>query len=348
MSNTIKPSTIAKGPFAKPLTGKALRHDIRAAQRLQFAPLVRQIQQEKAQSRAAQKRVAALFPQYTHAVAKAGRQTRAAYGDANASIRNTSLQTADYAEALRSKLAQENMSDAALRGATYDPSSAYTAANANLARVNSAAVLQDVNSVQKANSRNYYADKKRIGVREGIQQQMAEMARRRGLNSDLRDVARDKGALATDLRAKARDSERDFYLGLLSAQNSSQYRKFAMKQQANSAKEDRKQARRQRRLAKLNDRNERADDHRAAQYQQNQDQGGNRDSGLPGAHKDRRRATAYLRQAPKGAYHSPKEAIDYLINRGISPGVARYIVHHMKHAGGSNSELDNQGHGHGG
>lgn len=244
----IKPKSLEKGPYLKPLSKKTFKKEAKAALRLAFGPQERLIKGEIKGSRLAQKRAKDYFKTYGREVAGAGKTTAAAYDSAQAGITAASNTTADRSEAIRQRMAAEAQADAERRGVTYNPSGSVVGAEANLARVNAANVLSAVTGAQKASNQGYYADKGRIGDREGIEQQFREEARRRSLKGELKTLSADKAAQVAGMLATARDSERDFYLGLQAAREPFRDRAFDASQAAKDRKLQRNQAQKDRHL----------------------------------------------------------------------------------------------------
>jgi hypothetical protein len=231
--------------LVKPLTRKRLHKELRATRRIEFGPEQRQLKAEQRASRLSQQRIGDWFPQYQAEVARLGQQTVRGYGGAIGQIQGTAQQGADYAEQLRQRLRQEDEADAARRGAVYDPSGSYTAASANLARMNTAQSYTGMLGAQAANQGGYFADKERIARGEELNQLLREEARGRSINADLRDLAQRKRKFAAEYTSRVRPQERDFYLGLLQA-------KLGDKASARSAQTSRASSKRSARQAAAN------------------------------------------------------------------------------------------------
>lgn len=322
--------------FLKPIRGKRYRRELRAATRAQFRPIQRQVGGEIRASKAQSGRIRDYFKEYGKSLDPIAQRTAQAYGGAQQQIGQQSQASSQYAETLRQRLEGEARADAERRGVSYDPSGAQTNVAAQLARMNASNVLSGVIGAQGASQQAYLRDKQRIGEREKIEQLLREQARRRSFQADKREIAREKGAFRTDFRRQTRDTERDFYLGLLAARDKKAARRFAAQESAKSRRFESREAR--------------AEDKRSRRYQERQAKlfgdkkkggggGGTKGGGTkggggggqPGSAADRKRASAYLRS---GKYKDKKDARDYLINRGVHPAVARWAVRQASKSGG--------------
>jgi len=244
-------------PFIKPLTRKQWRREARAMARLRYRPEIRAIRGEERASKRRQQQIRKWFDQYGQTLSDSAQRTSQAYAGAERSIAQDAQAAAAYAEQLRQRLAQEGMRDAALRGASYDPSGSEVNVQAQLARLNAANVLKGVTAAQGASQGAYLADRARIAERESITQQMREQERRRQLAQERRALRREQGQYMASLRPAAREAERNFYLGLLAARDRRAQRRFeareAAKDRAFRAREAAKDRRFERQAAKGSD-----------------------------------------------------------------------------------------------
>jgi len=219
-------------PFIKPLTRKQWRREARAMARLRYRPEIRAIRGEERASKRRQQQIRKWFDQYGQTLSDSAQRTSQAYAGAERSIAQDAQAAAAYAEQLRQRLAQEGMRDAALRGASYDPSGSEVNVQAQLARLNAANVLKGVTAAQGASQGAYLADRARIAERESITQRMREQERRRQLAQERRALRREQGEYMASLRPAAREAERNFYLGLLAARDRRAQRRFEARQAA--------------------------------------------------------------------------------------------------------------------
>jgi hypothetical protein len=205
------------GFLTKPVTHKEFRREVKANRRLEFGPQLRDLHQQQRASNLQQQRIGDWFPQYLQQVGRLNTQTNAAYDQAVQGTQADSASASAYAEKLRQRIAGENRADAATRGATYNPAVDTQAAQANVARQNSANTFTGLIRSQGASSNAYMLDKKRIGKGEEISQLLGEAARGRQVNQDIKSVRHDEQAMVRQMINDMRPQERDFYLGLLQA-----------------------------------------------------------------------------------------------------------------------------------
>lgn len=246
-------------PLTAPLTRKDLRRELKATGRLAVGPEKRILEAERRTSRVQSRRIKDWFPQYGKSVQQAAQRTRVGYGQADASIAAASDQAQNYAEQLRQRLAQEAQADANLRGVQYDPSGSLVNAQSQLARINSANTLRGVTAAQGASQNAYLQDKRRIGRREMVEQLLREQQRRRSYTEDLRDLARRKSDSMIQEKGRLRDSERDYYLGLLAARGEKAARRMSRRESHRDRKFNRQQARKDRRFDKNESEKDRRD-----------------------------------------------------------------------------------------
>lgn len=232
-----------KGPFTKPLTRKRLRREVRAARKLQFGPLRREIRGEIRASREQERRAQDYFKGYKQALSQQAAQTRGAYGQADTQISQQAQAASNYAEQLRQRLGTEEASEAAKYGqSSIQREGGETNIAAQLARLNASNILRGVTASQGATQEAYTQRSKDIANRELVEQRLREAARRRSYRSDLRDVAKQEGALGVDFLRQARGSERDFYLGLLGVAGSRAGRRLQKTLQKSSQRHESKEA----------------------------------------------------------------------------------------------------------
>lgn len=255
-----------KNPFLKPLTPKRFRRESRAMANVRYRPELRSIKGEQRASKQRQRHIRKWFNQYGKSIDQAAQRTASAYQGAGQQIGQNSQAAANYAETLRQRLAQEGMADAQRRGASFDPSGSQLNAQAQLARINAANVLQGVTAAQGASQGAFMADKRRIAKRESITQRMREQDRRRALSQERRALQRDRGEYMASLRPQAREAERNYHLGLLAARDRKAARRFERREaakdrafRASEAAKDRSFDRRKERRDAKRDRSKKVD-----------------------------------------------------------------------------------------
>jgi hypothetical protein len=212
----------------------------------------------------------------------------------------------------------------------YDPSGSNVGAQAQLARINSSDTLRNVTSSQGAAQASMFADKQRIAQREKIEQLLQEQERRRSYTQDLRDLAKRKSDTMIQEKGRLRDSERDYHLGLLAAKGSKRSARISAQNSKRSAATTRRGQNITRQNSIRSAKTSRQNSKRA-----NQDDGGGKGGGSNKV--DIRRASSYLRQGVnvnKLNDKNKRKAVDYLINRGVDPSVARQVVRRALNKGG--------------
>lgn len=322
------------GQFVEPLTGKAYRQERRAAEREQFQPQARQLQGETRAEKEFRKRARDYFDNYEEAVQAAQQSTTSAYSDALNKATAQSQQAQATDTALRAELEAAARQDAQLRGATYTPSATSTQAASN--RSDSAALMAGKIAAQGATQAAYLSDKQRIGEGEAANQLLRSQARSRSLNSDKRDLAKMRSAFRKDYRARARETERAFYLENQSLADAQAGRDAQMDLARLYGRNERRSQQRsldnQLTVTAAQDANERADDRRSSDLIA-QGQRGSRDRNR--SSYSIRDAVAFIREAERDRnFTSRQQAIDYLLNRGVSRSVAQKAIARLLSGGG--------------
>lgn len=312
-------------PLTQPLSGKRLRREIKAAGRLAVGPEKRIVKGERRTSKIQSRRINEWFPQYQEEIAKAAMRTTSAYSQADQRMANASATAADYAEQLRQNLAQEGMQDAQNRGVTYDPSGSQVGVEANLARINSSDTLRGVTASQGAAQTGMYADKSRIAERERIEQLLREQARRRSYTQDLKDLSKRQSDAMLQEKGRLRDSERDYYLGLLAARGDKKAQAFAEQNAKADRRFDRNQSAKDRKLTK----SENAKDRNQSRWENKH--GGSTSSGDGG--KDKQRDATNVKSAV--------DALRFAYSKGKLSGHSKQeiLANLRKETGFSNNEL---------
>jgi hypothetical protein len=315
-----KNQTSTAGYFLQPATEKSAIKQAKAIARLAIQPERRQIKAEQRASKLQSKYIKSYFPEYQQTLDQSAADTAAAYQQAQGQIGQTSAAAANYAEQLRQRLQQEGATDAASRGATYNPAGDYRDTSAQLARINSANVLGAVTAAQGASQQGYYRQKKATGKREMYDQLLKEEARRRSYNADLRALASKAGDLRSTEFERLREADRDFALAQQTASGTAGYNKAITKQaklglagkQASAA------------ATVQASQNALKGDQTTAQAFGGQQKGGGQGGNAP-TQADLRRAAALLRQRVNPDW--PKQRmIDTLVNSGVSVAAARKVV----------------------
>lgn len=280
---------LQRGPFARPLTKKRFRREVKAARKLQFGPLKRQIRGERRASRQQEQRVKDFFKEFKGELTQSQQGTKRAFGQAEQQIGAQAQSAADFAEKLRQQREQERSAEAQRLGQSSVPrQGSDVAVQANLARLNAANILRGVTSAQGASQRAFFQRAKSTAGREKVEQRLREQARRRSFGADLRDIAKQEGALGTQLRGQARGQERDFLLGLLGIAGSRAGRRLQKQLQQSSQRHSSSEAAKERRAR----RREAAKDRKAS---------GGKDALSPAEQRARRKSKREGKQNRQGA-----------------------------------------------
>lgn len=290
----------------QPLRGKQLRREIRASSNLAYGPQLRELDRQRRISREHQRRTKSYFKDYNNAIQAAAQNTQNAYA-------NAQQQQVDAASAIMGQNSQalgalnaERQAAAAKFGAQprFAPIDTLAAAQTNLGTQQTADAASlgrmGVAAQQSAN------DQSRIATGARNDALMQEMARRRAINDERRDVKREKGQYAAAKRTELRGAERQFLIDLLSQHRG--FKQLAEQIAARKAgnKLTRKQGAKNREADKKNDK---------------------KDGGKADRRKDTRQAMAILRSHGKAAQMAKEGRTDaiarLLIADGVRPGIAR-------------------------
>ncbi|MGH2761433.1 MAG: hypothetical protein ACRDLD_02445 [Thermoleophilaceae bacterium] len=353
-----------QGYFTKPLTRKRFKREMKAAERMEFRPEKQAIRREARAERGQRERISDYFDAYGEATQGANRATQSAYENAQKTLRDLTASSTASDTATRAKADAEARADAKARGVTYDPSQSQKSAAGSSSRRAASDTFGGLVATQGAGQAAYLIDKGRVGEGERVNQLLRSHARSRTIKKDKRALAREKRDYRRDYRTRARDTERQYLLEQMAltgdARGDKTQLKLARRYGLNTKREQKRSLKGQRKVAKLHARNraaeqrrshrsqaaisagharnERRDDRRSRRYAQRQGQGQGRGGRGP-SKGEVRRALGYLRQANRGDYRSKREAIDYLINRGVSPSAARAAVRRAAGGGGGGRDV---------
>lgn len=308
-----------------PRSPKEIRRETRADTNLKYRPLERAI---GADIRASDRRVGEVgdwWQNYLDTVSEGRSETQAAYQQAGAEG-TAQIDAASAADATRTDALQaEAAKSAELRGAPPSTDLAGREAAAQAQRNYLAAAQGGATAQMGANQYAYLTDQKRIGMGQSIASRKEEQRRGRTFRKDRRDVRRDRGESAAAKRGELLDKEREYQI---------QRGAFGLDKQKAAADEregaaDRAQRERaSRRTAQSNARSN-AQDERASKRGAREDRGksaADRREAKAEYRTEVREAGALLRRADAGDYDSPQAAVDYLIEKGVSPRAAKAAV----------------------
>lgn len=225
--------------YAKPLTRKQARKELKAAIKLKYGPERAVIKSQAKGLKLQGQRTADYFKEHNKlytGTKKPGDApglvgaSRIAGQQSVDAINQAAQDTSTYADALRKRMEQEARDDAAKRGVAYDASAAGVASDADVNRRTAADVLAGVVAAQAQGQTNYLTNRRDITKREGIEAQLRLQAQRRALGADKRALAKEQGAFAVDFARTERGDERDYFLALQELLESKRQRRFNRRQ----------------------------------------------------------------------------------------------------------------------
>ncbi len=188
--------------------------ETRAATNLEYGPTERAINADLRASQGRQGDISGWFQDYQNKLAGGKADTAAAYEKAQTNFRDQLKEAGVQDTGAREELKATAEKDAELRGVPIDRQGASDAVNAAAARQNLQTGFSGMVGTQGANQNAYFNDKERIGAGEAASQHLKELARERGIRSDLRELAKSKGDFGVKYRSDLKKGERDYSLQL--------------------------------------------------------------------------------------------------------------------------------------
>lgn len=295
-----------KPPFdlTAPLDRKTFNREMRAAERLQFRPLQRQLNREhSAQKFRAYDENDAWYKAYQADIAALRGQAAGVTGGILDRVQAAQTAAGDQDASNRNAMMERLARDAQLRGAVLDPNVELGQVNAEAARANAAMTMLGTLGGQGANQQNYLINRQMIAGQAQREARDRELARLRGIDEDKRALARERGDFRTDFRRTAREDER----------------KYALENRALGAKKGYNKA-----LAATANKHVTVDNN----YHGLPKGGG----GSNGGGYSVREAIGLARQQARKKANFPKSKahlVDYLINRGVDAKTARKAANRM-------------------
>ena len=186
-----------------------------AATRTEFRPLERQLGSEhRAQSDREQRITPAYFEQYKADLAKAQGQSQAAYQQADSRLLAHGQAAGAQDAASRNDIQTRMAADIARRGGVAGPAQGVDVggAGAEAARANLRTSMAGSLAQQGANNSDYLGKRQANTTLQGIEQQQKEGLRRRGIEADQRELAKQKGDFKYQFGRDMRESERKYLL----------------------------------------------------------------------------------------------------------------------------------------
>jgi hypothetical protein len=201
-------------PITTPWTPRKLHETVRADTTQEYRPTERAINAEK---RASVKRTGELggwWKEYLGSVAAGQAEGKAAYADAAAQGQGQISEASTQDNANTARLSAEAATSAAARGQTAPTQPAERGAAAQAQRNYLSADYGATTAERGANQNVYLGEQKRIGVGQSIAARMNEQSRTRKIESDKRELAKQRGDYATKDTAEREEAQRDYRIKL--------------------------------------------------------------------------------------------------------------------------------------
>lgn len=198
--------------LSEPLTPQRLRKETRASTNLAYRPTERAINAEKRASQQRTKNVGTWWNEYLATVQGSQADTAAAYANAATQGQAQINEASSQDNANTAKLSAEAAQSAATRGQTAPSQPAERGAAAQAQRNYLGAAFGSANAQRGANQGAYLADQKRIGAGQRVSSQIAEQKRTRSIESDKRELAKQRGDYASKFRGEAIDRNHDYLI----------------------------------------------------------------------------------------------------------------------------------------
>lgn len=220
----------------EPLTPAGVRKETRASTNLKYRPTERKIGAELRTSKQRTRQVGDWWNTYLDQVDQGRAEVDAAYQRA-AATQQGMIDTAGARDASATAALQEEANaSAALRGAAPSTAPAEREAAAGAQRSYLSALQGGETASRGASEYAYLTDQKRIGRGQSIASRREEQRRSRGIESDRRDLARERGDYATTKRSEIRKEERDYLI----QRRAFPQEKAELRQKEREAREDRR------------------------------------------------------------------------------------------------------------
>jgi hypothetical protein len=197
-----------------PLTLPRLRHETRAATNLAYRPTERAINAEKRASVQRTKDIGNWWNEYLQTVQGNQDASQAAYANAAQQGQAFVSQANAADNTSTAKLDSSAAADAALRGQTPSAAPTERAAAAQAQRNYLSAAMGGATATQGANQFAYLGEQKRIGKGQSIASRQQEQKRTRSIESDKRELAKQRGDYAAKFRGEAIDKNHDYLIQL--------------------------------------------------------------------------------------------------------------------------------------
>lgn len=203
-----------KNYLNEPLTPGRLQKETRAATNIAYRPTERAINAEKRASTARTKDLGNWWNEYLSTVQGNQAATQAAYDKAGSQTQAFIGQTSALDNANTQKLDTQAQESAALRGQTAPTAPGERAAAAQAQRNYLGAAMGGATAARGANEFAYLGEQNRIGKGQSIASRVAEQKRTRSIESDKRELAKQRGEYATKFRGEQIKNNHDYLIQL--------------------------------------------------------------------------------------------------------------------------------------
>lgn len=203
-----------KNYLNEPLTPGRLRQETRASTNLAYRPTERAINAEKRASVARTKDLGNWWNEYLQTVQGNQAATQAAYDKAGTQTQAFIGQSSALDNANTQKLDTQATESAALRGQTAPTAPGERDAAAQAQRNYLSSAMGGTTAARGANEFAYLGEQGRIGKGQSIASRMVEQKRTRSIESDKRELAKQRGEYATKFRGEQIKNNHDYLIQL--------------------------------------------------------------------------------------------------------------------------------------
>lgn len=198
--------------LSEPLTPKTLRKETRAATNLAYRPTERAINSERRASVQRTKDLGNWWNEYLSTVQQGQGSTAAAYQTAANQATGAINASSAIDNANTARLSNDAAASAAVRGQTAPTQPAERGAAAQAQRNYLSSAQTGATAQRGANQFAYLGEQNRIGKGQSIAARVNEQKRTRTIESDKRELAKQRGEYATKFRGEAIKNNHDYLI----------------------------------------------------------------------------------------------------------------------------------------
>ena len=293
--------------LTKGVTRKRFKKELRAATRSRFRPLKRELKSQERISKKHAANTSDYYQRYEDTLNRLRQQSAAATQGALGAMNQYAQAAGDGSQGA---IQQANTQSAAVRGAPVPTAGANLAAATGANRIQQGSQVAGALAGQGANQFAYLGGRAANAQLGRIEALGDIHSQRRGIRDDMEELGREKADFKDEFLREYREGERRYDLA------------------RRELRQARKESQRNRRFEGRQAAKDRAAAKQASSGDSSAPSSGGGSQGGGGVSKgDLRRAMSYIRQAEPGEdYTNRKSAIDYLVNRGVDPKVAKAAV----------------------